>query len=143
VCSTKNKGTMDETMSNVEEQKIALSRKSKLYEVAITDDFEEMKEDLKGIGTKTLLIGGAFLAGIFIAKKLFSGKKKPEKIEKTFYADPNAQMVIHQPKQESTIVRMIKEHIALFIIGIIKEKLAAYIREAELKYIAKANDMNK
>ncbi|MFN6944334.1 MAG: hypothetical protein ACK4ND_05265 [Cytophagaceae bacterium] len=132
---------MEDPIHDFEQEKETLSRRTKLYEAALTDELDDLKEDIKGIGTKALLIGGGALVAYFVFKKIFSKKGKKEKgPQKVVYADPNTQMIVQQPKEESAIVKMIKEHIALFIIGIVKEKLAAYIREAELKYIAKANE---
>ncbi|WMJ71584.1 hypothetical protein RCC89_00135 [Cytophagaceae bacterium ABcell3] len=128
---------MQDNTLELEEQKKYLDRQTKLYEIALKDDLGELKEDIKRKGTKALLLGGIALAGLLIFRKLSRKKEKPGQIKKkVFYPDPETQMVVHQPKQESPILSMIKEHIALFLIGIIKEKIAAYIRDAELKYIA-------
>lgn len=86
-------------------------------------------KDVKEMGTTTLIIGGVFLAAFLIGRKLFK-KKKP----KTFNDPSLNQLVVQSPKRESAIVRMIKEHITIFLVSLIKERLIAYLTEIEKKH---------
>jgi hypothetical protein len=82
----------------------------------------------KSTGTAALIVGGILVVGYIVGRKfLFKGKKR-----KALSSDPSDQLMLRSPKQESAIVRMIKEQMALFLIAVIKEKLTAYINSTDI-----------
>jgi hypothetical protein len=109
--------------------KKALELRAQQYLSEFNGEIKSVGKDLKSLSTSTLIVGGVFLAAFFIGKKLFKNKKpKP-------FNDPDLnQLVVKYPKSESPIVRMIKEHITIFLISLIKEKLINYLTETEKKH---------
>jgi hypothetical protein len=81
---------------------------------------EEFRGNFKRLGLTTLIIGGIFLLTFFIRKKFV--KKK--------YSDHGSlsnPIVVKNPKNHSIIVTKIKEHIAIFLLSILKERLFDYM----------------
>ena len=95
--------------------------------------FEQLESQVKGVktgfsemGTTTLLVGGLFVAGLLIGRKLFKKKKISP------FNDPDLnQLVVKYPKEESYIAKKIKEHIALFLIALLKERFAALMSSTQ------------
>jgi hypothetical protein len=80
----------------------------------------------KSIGTGALIVGGILVLGYIVGRKfLFPGKKGKS------LSDPSTHLMIRTPKNESAIVRMIKEQMTMFLIAIVKERLTAYINSAD------------
>ncbi len=80
------------------------------------------------VGTGALIVGGILVLGYIVGKKLFF-KDKGRHLPDT----PSTHMMLRTPKEESPIVKMIKEQMTLFLIAVIKEKLSAYIQADEHK----------
>lgn len=109
--------------------KKVLELKAQQYLSDFNGEIKSVSKDLKNLSTTTLIVGGVALAAFLIGSKLFK-KKKPKP-----FNDPDLnQLVVKHPKHESPIVRMIKEHITIFLISLIKEKIITYLTEAEKKH---------
>jgi hypothetical protein len=109
-------------------QRKELELKAEQYINVLQSEIKSLGKDAKKIGTTTLVIGGIFLAVYLIGRKIKKKKSKP-------FNDPSLnQLVVAHPKKESPIVAMIKEHITLFLIALIKEKLMTYLKESGEKH---------
>ncbi|MFL5729736.1 MAG: hypothetical protein ACJ75J_09655 [Cytophagaceae bacterium] len=83
----------------------------------------------KSAGTAALIVGGILVLGYIVGRKLFFSNKKGE----TLPSEPSTHLMIKAPREESVIVRMIREQMTLFLIAVLKERLAAYINADEHK----------
>jgi hypothetical protein len=83
----------------------------------------------QSIGTGALIVGGILVLGYIVGKKLlFSGKKG-----RSLPGEPSTRMMLRTPKNDSAIVRMIKEQMTLFLVAVLKERLTAFINAADHK----------
>jgi hypothetical protein len=81
----------------------------------------------KNIGTGALIVGGILVLGYIVGKKFLF----PDKKGKSFASEPSTHLMVRAPKNESAIVRMLKEQMTMFLIAIVKERLTAYINAAD------------
>jgi hypothetical protein len=80
----------------------------------------------KSIGTGALIVGGILVVGYIVGRKFLFKDKKSK-----LHSEPSTHLMIKAPKQESAIVRMLKEQMTMFLIAVIKERLTAYINSAD------------
>lgn len=114
-------------LTDMEDQRHALQQDSEKFLLALEDQLSSLSKEAKKVGTLTLVVGGGLFLGYLIAKNLFPSKKKKIKKVEVIADTPNTIMV-KQPKEESPIVKMIKEQITLFLMAVLKEKLSALIK---------------
>lgn len=107
-------------------EKKELELKAHQYLEMLEEGVKSFGKDVKKTGTTTLIIGGVFLAAFILGRKFFGDKKN----KKSNGSSLN-QVIVKNVKSESPIARMIKEHIAIFLITLIKEKLITYLSELE------------
>lgn len=115
-------------------EKQELEMKAQQYLDAMQGGVKTVGKDVKELGTSTLIIGGAFLVAFLLGRKFFKNKKAKPFNDPCLDQHGVQQMVVQNQKSESPIVRMIKEHITIFLIAIIKEKLMTYLSETEKKH---------
>jgi hypothetical protein len=83
----------------------------------------------KSIGTGALIVGGILVLGYIVGRKLlFSGKKG-----RSLTDEPSTYVMLRSPKNDSAIVRMIKEQMTMFLVAVLKERLTAFIKAADHK----------
>ncbi|HEY8399975.1 MAG TPA: hypothetical protein VIK89_01865 [Cytophagaceae bacterium] len=116
--------------NEIGKEKKALMVTSQTHKLAMEQELARLAEKAKKVSTTALIIGGTALAVYFIGKFFFSGRGKKKIV---VGKKPATELMIAKPKEESAIVRMIKEQIALFLIALAKEKLTALIKAAESK----------
>lgn len=118
--------------NSIDKARRSLEITSQVQKIAMETELAHLASRVKKMGTGALLVGGTALLVFLIGRQLFSSGKKDKKkvlLEK----QPTTQLMIAEPKEESPIVRMIKEQMALFLIAIVKEKLTAFIKASENK----------
>ena len=115
-------------------EKQELEMKAQQYLDAMQGGVKTVGKDVKELGTSTLIIGGAFLVAFLLGRKFIKNKKAKPFNDPCLDQHGVQQMVVQNQKSESPIVRMIKEHITIFLIAIIKEKLMTYLSETEKKH---------
>jgi|GEM_PF-6044483 len=115
-------------MSLAEEKK-SLALKQELYEESLQKDLVVLEGDYKKIGLWALAGAAAILGGYLLVKR-FSPAKKPSGKKSYVYDQQGTELVLQNlPPQESPLVAKIKEHIALFVLSILKEKLSSLLKE--------------
>lgn len=100
------------------------------YQEALEDQLSELKKDAESWVKGAAIIGGMVFVGYSIYK-LFM--EKEEEVE-TAHEEKEAVLTPVHNKGESRIVRMIKESIALFLIGIAKQKIQEFLKNLEREY---------
>ncbi|MCU0352176.1 MAG: hypothetical protein MUD08_00325 [Cytophagales bacterium] len=117
------------TKPSLADRKAAVSRTTERYKKAIESEVDGLKENAGRIGKNALIITGALLASYLVVRLLVGkGKEKP-KSKHTISADENRYLPVAPARRESTIVSLIKQQIALFLIAIAKEQIAKAIEQ--------------
>lgn len=124
----------------LEAKKEALSRETEMYKQAIGEQVNALKQDAGKISKKVLIAGAGLAAAYFIGrsllkkkntKKLGSSPKKSHLLlpAQSHSSQPeinfNSAKAEHEPK--SPIGDLIKQQIAIFLIGIATQKLQDYL----------------
>ena len=117
---------------DVDSQKEILSLEQDKYTREMEEELGKMVQKAKKVGTTALVVGGLCVVAFIVGKKIFSKNKKARFVN---VVDPNSttQMMVQQPREESPIIRMVKEQMTMFLIAIVKEKLVAFIQAQEFK----------
>ena len=79
------------------------------------------------------MVGGIFLVAFLVGRKLLNKKKGKAFNDPELNQHGMNQLVVAKTQKESPIVRMIKEHIAIFLMALIKQKLMLYLTETAKK----------
>ncbi|MBX9851412.1 MAG: hypothetical protein K2X86_06590 [Cytophagaceae bacterium] len=113
---------MQDTILEFQEtEKRALELRAQEQLNSLQSEVRNFGGSVKKAGTTTLIVGGVFLVAFLIGRKIFKSKKPRP------FNDPCMnQLVVKYPKKESLFVTKIKEHIALFLLTMLKEKLNTY-----------------
>lgn len=123
---------MSTDKNSFEARKEALNRTSEIYKQAIDNQVVVIKENAGQVG-KTVLLAGAGLAVAYLLIKVFtkSGNKSKHALPYD-YSDIN-QLIDQQSRnpslptrvnnQDSPLVNLIKQQIAIFLVGIAKQRL--------------------
>lgn len=112
-----------------DKQKDLLEQDKDMFARSVESELQLLAGNVKKVSTGLLLaVGGIALVYLLSRKLFFRNKVKLKK-----FKESPTQLMVKQPQQESEMVRMIKEQIAIFIIGIIKEKLLSFIKTVEPK----------
>lgn len=123
-----------EVDKEIELEKTELELRARQYLDALEMGVKSFSKDIKKTGTTTLIIGGVFLAALLIGRKVFKNRKPKAFNDPILNQHGMNQLVVKHPKSESPIARMIKEHIAIFLITLIKERLMAFLEETDKKH---------
>ena len=106
-----------------------LKSKSGSFKDALTKNIDEIKSSSVSVGNAALIGGSIFLGG-YLLYKMLSGTSDEE------YEDIKEKMVIvHSPKQESFLMRSIKQSIATFLLAIAKQKLVESLKKIKVLYL--------
>jgi hypothetical protein len=106
-----------------------MSEERKRLEAQLEAHSSSLGVKSQSIGTGALIVGGILVLGYIVGKKLlFSGKK-----ERSLPDEPSTHMMLRGPKNDSAIVRMIKEQMTMFLVAVLKERLTAFINAADHK----------
>lgn len=107
--------------------KADLEQSSMAHREAFENELSEAVDRAKSIGTSALVIGGGFVVSYYIIKKLTT-RKTVKKIKTTKDPDKINEVVIHkQPTVFATVRNVVMTEIAVFLLGIAKQKLVNYI----------------
>ena len=97
------------------------------YQEALEDQLTALKQEAESWLKGAAIIGGIIFVG-YSFYKLFMEKEDMPMQENEATLTP-----VHN-KSESSIVRMIRESIALFLIGIAKQKIQEFLQNLESEY---------
>lgn len=116
-----------EYSDTLEHRRKVLSNKSKSLKKQLGDQLEGIKTGLNKWGRTIAIAGGTMVATYIVIRLLMpSDKKQVNPAPATLEGNPYA--VVPQ-KEESFILRAIKEEITLFLISFAKKKLIAFIED--------------
>lgn len=107
-------------MSSIDKKRKKLIHKSTSFKDALSKNIVDIKSGSADVGNFAL-IGGAVLLGGYLLYKMISS---PEEVDQEM---KEKMVVIHQPKNDSFIIRSIKQSIATFLLAIAKQKLLEYL----------------
>lgn len=115
-----------------DQEKAMLIKKSNLLEGSIDNDVDKIKEYVEEYGKNFLIITGSLLATYVLLRIITKSSDEDDKIVKSIPLKSEVygsqpQQVVHVVKEESEIVKQIKNSIALFLISIAKQKLQEFI----------------
>lgn len=108
---------------SIADRKAALSQSAGKYRLAIKEQAGGLKANAGRIGKNTLVIGGVLLASYLVVRML-AKERKPKNA-----AQPGGYLPAAPVRRESTVVAMIKQQIALFLIAIAKQKITEVIAQ--------------
>lgn len=125
-----------EEQNSLAAKKEALSRQSELYKQAIEEQVNDIKENAGQLSKKALIIGAGVVAGYFLLKVFIkAGNKKVHVPAKTtsydnkgyiydsFANGHSKPLMAPAVRTEPLIVSLIKQQIAIFLIGLAKQKI--------------------
>ena len=117
------------TKPSLADRKAAVSITTEKYKKAIESEVGGLKENAGRIGKNALIISGALLASYLVVRLLVGKGKDNPKSKQTVAADENRHLPVAPARRESTIVSMIKQQIALFLVAIAKEQITKAIEQ--------------
>ena len=100
------------------------------YQEALEDQLSELKKEAEGWIKGAAIVGGLIFVG-YSMYKLFMENDVEEEMQTQ--EKETVPVPVHS-NSESSIVRMIKESIALFLIGIAKQKIQEFLQNLEREY---------
>ncbi|GAA0892540.1 hypothetical protein GCM10009122_22190 [Fulvivirga kasyanovii] len=104
-----------------------LEQNSQKHREAFEHELSEVVDRTKRIATSALVIGGSFALSYYLIKKLTS-KKSVKKIKRQkSTGDINEVVIQKHPSVFSTVGNVILTEMAVFLLGIAKERLINYI----------------
>ncbi len=106
------------------DRKAQLSQATEKYKKAIENQVVDLRANAGKIGKNALVIGGVLLVSYAVVR-LLVGKEKTKKIEE----QEKRFLPVAAVKKESRIVSMIKQQIALFLLGIAKQRIAEFLEK--------------
>ena len=112
---------------HTEPDRRGLMRSNVEYQEALEDQLSGLKKDAESWMKGAAIVGGMIFVGYSIYK-LFMEKEETEEVQEN---EGVLTPVPVQDKSESSVVRMIKESIALFLIGIAKQKIQEFLQNLE------------
>ncbi len=113
------------TKTSIADRKATLSLAAEKYKQAIENQVGDLKANAGKIGKNALIIGGTLVAG-YLVVRLLVGKEKPGKVQTPA---ENRYLPVAPVKREFTLVNLIKQQIALFLVAIAKEKIIQVIEQ--------------
>jgi hypothetical protein len=120
-------------MLSLAEEKKALELKEQFYKEQLQQDFTSLDGDYEKIGLWTLFGAAVVLCGYVVVKRFLPQKKGGVKRNYIFDQQGSGLVMQSDSSQEtSPLVSKIKQHIALFILSIVKEKLNSLLKESQL-----------
>lgn len=121
---------------SLEEEKKSLVLKQELYKENLENDLALLQGDYKKIGLWALIGAATVLGGYVLIKRFLPERKKNSNAKQNYVYDQQGTELVLQklpPQESSPLVAKIKEHITLFILGIIKEKLTSLLKDSQAK----------
>ena len=110
-------------------RKADLTYTTQKYKQTIGSQVNELKANAGKIGKNAIIITGALVAS-YLVVRLLVGKEKKKPNEP---AKDNRSLPVAPFRQESTIISMIKQQIALFLLAIIKQQINAFVERRVTK----------
>ena len=116
-------------MTDTHSRKQVLIQNTEIYKNNMTQDVTMINHKLQRAGITTLLAGAALVTTYYVATKLFGKSKKKIAIQPvSLTSEANYQLVSQRPESSTSHwVGLIKEQMFLFLLALLKNKLAAYI----------------
>ncbi len=117
------------TTSNTQARKHELMQSTETYKNNMTKEVTMLNQKLKKAGLTALLAGAALVTTYYVATKLFGKSKKKIAIQPVgLNNEGNYQLVSQRPESSTSYwVALIKEQMFLFLLALLKNKLAAYV----------------
>ena len=112
--------------TNIKREK--LKSKSVSFKDALSKNINDIKSSSVGIGNAALIGGSIFLGGYLLYKILSSSNDNYEEEEEVMQGKT---IIVHSPKQESFLMKSIKQSIATFLLAIARQKLLEYLDSKE------------
>ncbi len=109
---------------SIKEHKQLLLDKASLYKKKIRENVNDLYDDVENRGKKVLIIGGVLVVAYGILDLILKSRT-PQIEEYEVDGEEKIQqpLVSTKPKQDSYIIRSIKEQIAAFIMALAKQAL--------------------
>jgi len=98
-----------------------LKASARKYQDSLEKDVDELVDKAKTILTGTVVIGAGFWVAYKLFKALFSSDDEEDERE-------SDHEVSHKPSVFSVVKQAILKEIAIFLLGILKEKVAEYLQ---------------
>jgi hypothetical protein len=116
----------------LEHRKKVLSSKRRSLKKQLEEQIEGLKSGVNKWGKTVAITGGTMLVTYLVVRMLTSSRKVEQPHQNMAGEYPQQYAVVPQ-KEESFILRAIKEEITLFLISFAKQKLMAFIEEMNKK----------
>lgn len=120
---------------SLKDRKQVLLDKASLYKKQIRENVNELYDDVENRGKKVLIIGGVLIIAYGILDLILKSRQN-NAIEEDYIDDDREIQnppVSTRPKQDSFIVRSIKEQIAAFIMALAKQTLNEILENLKKK----------
>jgi len=109
---------------SIKEHKQLLLDKASLYKKKIRENVNDLYDDVENRGKKVLIIGGVLVVAYGILDLILKSRTPQiEEYEEAGEEKIQQPLVSTKPKQDSYIIRSIKEQIAAFIMALAKQAL--------------------
>ena len=114
---------MEPNLTDYEIHKERLKQSTEDLRKAVEVEIDRVKENAGEFGKIVLIAGGAILLTVTVIKAIRKSKKKKKvvEVEQAYYPVP--------VKQSNLIARKISEHIAFFLLGMVKQKITDYLEQ--------------
>ena len=114
---------MEPNLSDYEIHKERLKQSTEDLKKALEVEIDRVKENAGEVGKIALIAGGAILLTFTVVRVFRKSKKKKKmaEVEQIHYPAP--------VKHSNLVARRISEHIAFFVLGMAKQKLADYLEQ--------------
>lgn len=122
---------MSADQSSLSAKKEALSRETEMYKHAIEEQVSVMKQNAGQVSKKLLVVGAGVAVAYFVGRAIIkrTGKKRKSTnllLPAHNYTDstkPTNALVAPAARYETSVASLIKQQIAIFLIGIATQKL--------------------
>ena len=118
-------------LNNLKVQRKHLEEAEATFREAIEDQFDVLEEVARKWGRTILIIGGTALVGFGIAQAIIQARREKNEESTTPDTEESPQQVTVTKKEESAIVRAIKNQIAMFLAGLVKQKLMEFLENID------------
>jgi hypothetical protein len=113
---------MEPNLSDYEVHKERLKHSTEDLKKALEVEIDRVRENASEWGKVILIAGGTLLLTYTVVRSFRKSKtKKYQTVEQAYYPAP--------VKQSNLIAKRIFEHIAFFVLGMVKQKLVEYLEQ--------------
>ena len=117
------------TTIDINSRKQELIERSEIYKSNVANELNVINHKFKEAGLSALIAGATVVTTYYLATKLFGKSKKKIALQPVgLSSEANYQLVSQRPDSSTSHwVGLIKEQMFLFLLALLKNKLAAYI----------------